>query len=267
MSATVLLDWQDDIAILTLNRPACQNTVDDVMARELFAALQSLDHHPTLRCLILRGAGASFTAGGDIRMYARLLEMSEERRHDAVMALMADMHGVIEAIYDLSVPVLASVEGMVAGFGLSLVAACDLVIAADDARFSPADTRLGVTPAGGCTWFLPRLLGMKTAMEILLLGQEFDARRARELGIVNQVSGTGGLAHETLALAQRLARGPRKVQAQLKRLLHDSANATLAVQLQAEAYHFIYGVENPEFVAGVRACLTGESPDFRPDGQ
>jgi 2-(1,2-epoxy-1,2-dihydrophenyl)acetyl-CoA isomerase len=177
MNSTLQSSRDGAIATLTLNRPASLNALDLDMIEALVAHTAALAADASVRCVIVNGAGKHFMAGGDIRMFAAELSTTPAERQQRFGGIIARVHAAIEQIHRMPQPVIASVHGAVAGFGLSLMGACDLAIAADDAYFTSAYRHIGLTPDGGSTWTLPRLVGVKKAMEIVLLGERFDARR------------------------------------------------------------------------------------------
>ena len=160
-------------------------------------------------------------------------------------------------------PVVASVSGPAAGFGLSLTMACDLVIAADNAFFTLAYVNIGASPDGGSTFALPRILGSKKAAEIAFLGDRFDAATAKELGLVNWVVPVKDLKNETGKLAARLANGHTAVLGRTKSLLQQSLNTTLESQLQAEATNFAVSAGEPDFAEGISAFIAKRKPKFK----
>jgi 2-(1,2-epoxy-1,2-dihydrophenyl)acetyl-CoA isomerase len=158
--------------------------------------------------------------------------------------------------------VIASVHGAVAGFGMSLLMAADLALASAESVFTLAYVRLGTSPDGGSTFFLPRHVGSKRAMEIALLGDRFDAAKALQWGLVNEVVPAAELGPRTAALAERLSQGPAAALAATKRLLARSLDATLETQLQAEAEGFAQCTATPDFVEGVAAFIGKRPPRF-----
>lgn len=160
-----------------------------------------------MRAVVLRGSGDHFMAGGDLKWFRDQLALPAHERQRCFEELIAGAHASILTLKNMGKPAIAAVHGAVAGFGMSLMMACDLVVAADNAYFTLAYSNIALSPDGGATWSLPRQVGLKQAMEIALLGDRFDAARARELGLVDRVVPLSGLAGETGALAQRLTAG------------------------------------------------------------
>src|SRR6185369_14783044 len=154
------------------------------------------------------GAGRHFMAGGDLRTFAAELAKPPAQRDADFRHVIGRLHSAIEHFHRMPHPVVGRVHGAVAGFGLSLMNACDLVVAADDAYFASAYRQIGLTPDGGGSWSLPRLVGVRKAMEIFLLGERFGAAEALSLGIVNRVVPAAELDAATDAIVNTLATGP-----------------------------------------------------------
>ena len=209
MTATVLVDRQAAIATLTLNRPASLNTLDFAMMDDLVAVTAALAADPEVRVVIVRGAGKHFMAGGDLRSFAERLDGPSEQRRAEYERILGALHSAIEHLHRMPAIVVAQVRGAVAGFGLSLMCACDLAVAADDAYFTTAYRHIALTPDGGATWTLPRIVGLRKALELLLLAERVDAAEAQRLGLVNRVVAPDALEDTVAALARSLATGPR----------------------------------------------------------
>lgn len=267
MDEPVLYEVAAGVATLTLNRPAARNALDVSLADGLAAAVGRAAGDRAARCVVVRGAGGHFSAGGDIGHFAAALEEPPPRREAAVRAILESVHAAIAGLRGMGKPVLAGAEGACAGFGLSLLAACDLAVAAQSTVFTLAYCRIGITPDGGSTWTLPRTVGMKRAMELALLGDRFDASEALAMGLVNRVVPDAALASETAALGRRLAEGPAEALAATKALLGRGPAASLEAQLEAETEAFLAGVKGPEFAEGVRAFREKRSPRFSGSGE
>lgn len=262
MNTTLLLDRDGAIATLTLNRPGSLNALDSEMIDALIAHSATLAADDSVRCVVIKGAGRHFMAGGDIRSFNdRLGGAPSDRRRDFT-GMVEHMHAAIENLQRMPHPVLASVHGAVAGFGLSLMCACDLAIAAESSYFTSAYRHLGLTPDGGMSYTLPRLVGLKKAMEIVLLGERFDAAEALKLGLVNRVVAETELDSATRQLAMALATGPALALRNGKRLLNQSLSQSLSAQLQSEAESFGACAATEDFAEGVRAFLDKRMPRF-----
>jgi 2-(1,2-epoxy-1,2-dihydrophenyl)acetyl-CoA isomerase len=263
MNAPVLVERDGAVATLTLNRPDALNALDDAMVEALVALTAEVAADDAIRVLVLRGAGKHFMAGGDIRLFAQSLSMDGAARAKEFQLLADRIHAAIETLARMPQPVIGGVRGAAAGFGLSLMNACDLVFASDDAYFASAYLTLGVTPDGGGTYWLPRIVGSRRAAEIMLLGERLSAQAALDLGLVNRVVPGAELDAAVAAAAQRLARGPRQAVRGVKRLLRQSGGATLGDQLRAEAQSFGACAGSDDFAEGVRAFLEKRPPQFR----
>ena len=263
MSEAVLLDVADGIATITLNRPQALNALNHDMARALRDAAERVENDAEVRAVVVCGAGSHFMAGGDIKTFHAMLAIPESERLADFEQIIGLVHDAVTRLRRMEKPVVASVQGAVAGFGLSLMNACDLAVAADNAYFTLAYCHIGTSPDGGATWGLPRLVGLKQAMEIALLGDRFDAARALALGLVNRVVPTGDLEAETLMLAARLAAGPTAAYAKTKRLLNESMERSLAEQLLAEQGAFAASTSTSDFAEGVQAFIEKRKAVFR----
>jgi 2-(1,2-epoxy-1,2-dihydrophenyl)acetyl-CoA isomerase len=259
---TVLLHIEGVVATVELNRPKVLNALDAALAEGLASAFERIEGDPSLRVVVLKGAGAGFMAGGDIRQFQETMHLSPAERRAWFERFIHRVHPIIIAMRRLPIPVIAAVHGAVAGIGMSLMMAADLALAAEDSVFTLAYCRLGTSPDGGSTFFLPRHVGSKKAMEIALLGDRFDAGTALRLGLVNDIVPAAALADRVAALAARLAAGPAEAYAATKRLIGQSGTATIAAQLQAEAECFARCAATPDFAEGVAAFLEKRPPKF-----
>ena len=255
MTSPLLVERNGVVATLTLNRPDALNTLDFSLMDALVDAAAELTADDTLRVVVLRGAGRHFMAGGDLRTFSAELAKPAAEREAGFRRIIGRLHSAIENFHRMPHPVVGQIHGAVAGFGLSLMNACDIVIAADDAYFASAYRNIALTPDGGGSWTLPRLVGMRQAMEIMLLGERFDARRALELGLVNRVVPAAELASVVAAIVDSLTAGPVMAIRNTKRLMRESLGRTLSQQLDAEAVSFGACAATNDFVEGITAFL------------
>ena len=262
MNESILLTRDGPVATVTLNRPDALNTLDLAMMDALVECTAELARDDELRVVVLRGAGRHFMAGGDIRTFAAHLGEPPATRGARFQRMVEHLHAAIENLHRMPHPVICCVHGAVAGFGLSLMNACDLVIAADDAYFASAYRQIALTPDGGGSWSLPRLVGTRKAMEILLLGDRFSATEALALGIVNRVVPAAQLGTAADAMVRALAAGPVLALRNTKRLVRESMARTLSEQLQAEAASFGACAGTADFVEGITAFLGKRPPQF-----
>lgn len=246
------------VAYLTLNRPAVLNALDQAMVEAFLATARAVAEDAGIRAVVLRGAGRAFMAGGDIRAF-------QAAGHDApafINRLIRPFHEAVTCLAEMPKPLVTSVHGAVAGAGVSLMLLGDLTIAADSTLVTLAYTQLGTSPDGGASWALPRLVGLRKAMEIALLNEPIGAEEARRLSLVNKVVPAASLEAETDALAQKLASGPTFAFAGVKRLMRASFDHDLATQLEREAESFVACAGTPDFREGVAAFLGKRKPEF-----
>lgn len=251
---TLLHQVDAGVVTITLNRPEALNALNAVMRRELLAAFRAAARDAEIRAIVITGAGRGFCAGADLR------GGSGEREFRRVLT--AEYNPLIEAIRHAAKPVVASVNGVAAGAGVSLALAADLVIAAADARFVPAFNRIALVPDSGLTRTLVRALGRHRALEILLGERELSADEARDAGLVATVVPGDALASETRALAVRLASGPTATIGLTKRLINAAEDGTLAESLAVEAALQEVAGRGADHEEGVAAFAEKRAPDF-----
>ncbi len=259
MYQTLMFSIEQHIATITFNRPEAMNTFNQQMAEELEAVTEQVRHDASVRAVLVNGAGPLFMAGGDISFFAANLQSMPR----GVMKIMHALNAAIIHLMEMPKPVLASVHGSVAGVGMSIMMACDLIIAAESTKFTMAYSGIGITPDGGATYQLPRLVGTKKAMEWLLLSEVFTAETAHAFGLVNWVVAKESLAQETARLLQRLANGPTRALADAKRLVNQSWQQSLETQLAHEATAFAACTTTTDFRAGVSAFLGKKAVAFQ----
>ncbi|HEY3912458.1 MAG TPA: enoyl-CoA hydratase-related protein [Stellaceae bacterium] len=263
----VIVERRGAVLEIVLNRPEILNAVDRDTIAALAAAAAEAAEDQAARAVLLRGAGTHFCAGGDIAMFGELIGLPPEQRRQELYRTVDALHPLLTRLRHMPKPVVAAVQGAAAGFGLSLVLAADLAIAAEDAVFACGYIHLGTSPDGGMTALLPATVGLKLASELALLGERFDARRAVALGIVNRLAAPDRLATEAEALAEQLAAGPIAAYARTKALLQQTIGEAFAAQLRREAESFAACAATEDFVEGVRAFLEKRRPNFTGQGQ
>jgi 2-(1,2-epoxy-1,2-dihydrophenyl)acetyl-CoA isomerase len=260
----LLTEIDGPIAYATFNRPAVRNALSLDMRRQMTDFLADIEHDRDVRCVVFRGAGEHFMAGGDVKSFAEMArDMTPEQRRRTFEERIHTLHPMIALLRRLPKPVIASVQGGCAGFGLSFILACDLVIAADSAFFTLAYINIGTSPDGSGSFFLPRTVGLKKAMEIALLGDRFDAVTAERLGIINQVVASDELPAATQRLAGRLAAGPTRAMANTKALLNAALGNSLETHLAMEASMFADAAGSDDWAEGVTAFAEKRPPEFK----
>ncbi len=253
--ADLEISQSDGIATLTMNRPEARNALSMDMRAQLCQALHDIERDDSVRCVVLKGAGDHFMAGGDVKGMGESIKKSADEIHKEFMLRIHDLHPIMFAMRRMPKPVIASCRGAAAGAGVSMALACDLIIAADDAFFTLAYCRIGTSPDGSASFHLPRAVGIKKAMEIALLGDRFDAQEAKDIGMINFVVPAAKLDKETENLAKRLANGPTHVYGNTKALLYRSLESEFESQLQAEAESFADCASREDFREGVTAFI------------
>lgn len=262
MSEHITLEMRDQIAFITLNRPEARNALSMEMRTGLAEFTSQCQFDPDVRCVVIRGAGGHFMAGGDVKSFKQRQSLSHADRKRQVLEGLHLLHFAIYRIRNMPKPVLASVQGAAAGAGVSLMAACDLAIAADDAFVTLAYANIGLCPDGSSTYFLPRLLGVRRTLEMTLLPERMEARTAQEWGLINRVVPAAELEAETLKLAQRLASGPTHAFGRAKALINSSFNTTLESQLELEGNAIADCMTTADHEEGVNAFVEKRAPQF-----
>lgn len=257
MSQLVLTQREGAVLHITLNRPERLNAMTLELFDDMSVAFDAAAS-PEIRCVLIRGEGKAFCVGGDIRVFAEVAT-----RGDIIPTSAPDLlHTTIEKLRSLEKPVLAAVHGPCAGAGLSLALACDLVIAADNAKFNLAYAGIGLSPDGGSTYFLPRHVGLKRATEIFFTGGTLTAKEALELGLINRIVEPDELGDTATQMATILASGPTQAYARVKKLLAASSTNSLTDQLALESRCFSDSSATPDFREGVKAFLEKRPPEF-----
>lgn len=251
----VLYEVCDNVATLTLNRPESLNAVNPAMIAALLATSSRAAGDTAVRAVIVRGAG-------DLKWFREQTNLPAQASRARFEELIVGVHASVLNFKRMNKPVIAAVHGAVAGFGLSLMLAADLVLASDNAYFTLAYSNIALSPDGGATWSLPRQIGLKQAMEIALLGERFDVSRARELGLVNRVVPRDDLEAETRKLARRFATGPSAALAHTKALLNQSFDNSLEAQLHAEQLFFVNCATKPDFAEGLAGYFEKRRPVY-----
>lgn len=258
LSPPVRLHVETGVAEIRLNRPDRLNALDIGLADAFQAAVYAALSDPQVRAVLLSGEGRAFSVGGDLA----LLQAAQDRGETA-RAIIAPIHAGLEALYASGVPSVVALQGAVAGGGMSLALGADLAVAAEDMRMSFAYTDIAASPDCGGSWALPRLVGLRKAMEIALLAPTLNAEAALQLGLVNAVTPRAVLDSHAREIASQLARLPSRSVARTLGLLRRSANETLPSQLAAELDAFVQGASEPDFDEGLRAFFDKRRPHFQ----
>jgi 2-(1,2-epoxy-1,2-dihydrophenyl)acetyl-CoA isomerase len=250
------------VAVLTLNRPDKLNAMSPAMLEGLLEALPRLADDTRVGAVVLTGAGRGFCAGGDVRAMAEGIEFAGDTLEEKASALRGQME-VSRWLHEMPKPTIAMVRGPAAGAGLSLAIACDLRIAGDSARFATAFARVGYSGDFGGSYFLTRLVGTAKARELYYTAEIVSASQALALGLVNRVVTDAELEAETMALAGRLAAGPRVALRYMKRNMNAAESGTLRDVLDLEAWHHTRCGMTEDHREAARAFLDKREPVFR----
>lgn len=237
--------------VLTLSNPQHRNALGPEICSAGIEALNVAESSPDVRAVVITGDGGHFCSGGHLQRLLSVREASAAMQSQGIETL----HNWIETIRAFPKPVIASVEGTCAGAGFSLALACDLVVAAEDAVFLMAHSKVGLSPDGGATWHLLRELPRATAMHLLLCGERIGARRLHELGLVTQTCATGTALDAAQTIAQTLAGLAPEALASIKELAGEATQVSLHSQLAAEQQHFLRNLNHPHAGEAISAFL------------
>lgn len=256
---TIDLQVRDGVAWITLNRPDALNALDLQMTIDLFDVSNRLAGDRAVRAAVLTGAGPkAFCAGGDVAGFG-----ADPGQVDRLVRRMTThLHAAVSRFAAMDAPLIAAVNGVAAGGGLSLVACCDLAIAAEHARFTSAYTTIGLSPDGSSTYYLPRLVGMRRATELYMTNRVLSAAEALEWGLVNRVVPAAELAETAGRLAAQLAAGATRAHGGVKRLLLTALQDGLETQMERESRSVAELSTSADSVEGVRAFLDKRKPRF-----
>ena len=253
------LELADGIATVTLNRPDVGNAFDVTMTDDLLEVSTRLSRAPEVRCVLLRAKGA-FTVGGDMRF---LGPQETSERAATLHRMIGDYHVALERLASLDAPLVAAVSGSAGGGGLGLVCAADVAIAAEDAAFALGYAALGMTSDGANSWYLPRLIGLRRTQQMYLLNRRLTAAEALDWGLVTEVVAPGEVDARAAEVAARIAAGPTRAFAAMRRLLRDSYDNSLRDQLAAELREVDEIARTDDLSEGMSAFAARRRPEFR----
>lgn len=256
----VLLQSEDGVAIVTLNRPEVLNSFNRAMARQLVAAFEQIAGDDTLRAVVLTGAGRGFCAGQDL---SEALPKDGGAMPDLGDIVRDSYNPIVRAIRQLEKPVLCAVNGVAAGAGANIAYACDIVFAASNATFVQSFAKIGVIPDSGGTFLLPRLVGLHRATVMTMLAEKMTAEQARDWGLVYLVTEPEALMQTALGTAKQLATQPTRALGLIKRGFNNSLGIDLDAQLDYEEELQREAGGTFDYTEGVRAFLEKRKPVFQ----
>jgi len=254
----IVVESTSGVATIRLNDPDSMNALSAPIAAELERIIADLADDKSVRALILTGTGRAFCAGGDVQSFYD----NRDDPADVMQAVLDGLHGAVGRLIDAPFPTIAAINGVVAGAGMGIALATDLAIAAESAVFTMAYTGIGVSPDGSSTFFLPRLVGTRLAMEMILTNRRVSSEEALSLGIVNSVVPDDELEETTKKLAAKLAAGPTLAYVRARKLIRSSLGADPFAQMDAEAAGILAAGETKDFYEGISAFIEKRPPTF-----
>jgi 2-(1,2-epoxy-1,2-dihydrophenyl)acetyl-CoA isomerase len=257
-----LVDRADGVVTLSFNRPDAGNAIPPDAVGDLIELFTSIRTDRAVRALLVRGEGRNFSSGGDVRNFARSLEQTPDERRADFARRLDQVIVLVEAYLAIEVPIVVACQGAVAGAALMYPLGADVVLADATVNFLFSHQRIGLTPDGGVSLLLPRVVGARRAAELVLTAAKVDAEEAWRIGIVSKLVEAEALQSEALKQAGRFARGPAGAIRAAKRLIAASATNSATAQLYAERDAIVAAVGEADFAEGVRAFLDKRAPRF-----
>lgn len=253
-------DVVDETATITIQNPELRNALTLGVATEISEAVERAEADE-VRCLVLQGADGNFCAGGDIKSMVE--NLSDDREMEELIEESAlPVERSVQNVYECSVPTVAKVDGSAFGAGATLALACDMVLASERAEMSFAFRRIGLSIDSGTSYMLPRVVGQKTAMDLVYTGKIVDAGRAEELGLVSRVVPTEEFEERSQEIIETIATGPTVALERSKRLLQDGADRSFDEAIEAETDGLRACFESEDFETGVRSFINKQTPEF-----
>ncbi|MCP3732096.1 enoyl-CoA hydratase-related protein [Sphingomonas sp. MG17] len=255
---TLRLEREGAVAVLSLNRPDVGNAINLAMARDLLLAAIACDQDQAIGAVLLRADGPMFCVGGDVMAFAN----AGDSVGTLILEEIAFLHAAVSRLLRMDKPLVVAVHAPAAGAGMSLAMMGDIVIAGQAANFTMAYTRIGLSPDGGASWLLPRLVGLRRAQALIFENQKVSAREAVEIGLVTQVVDDASLMQVALDGATRLAHGPTGAFAATRDLLLGSYGESVEVHLEHEARRIANNIMSAHGQEGVAAFVEKRQPVF-----
>ncbi|WP_017727866.1 enoyl-CoA hydratase-related protein [Halalkalibacterium ligniniphilum] len=254
MDETILYEVKKNVAWITLNRPDKLNAFTEGMNKEIMEALRLVERDQEVRCIVITGAGRAFCSGEDLA--------SVDEHTDHAEFLRKRYNPMIEKLAAIEKPIVAGVNGVAAGAGMSLALACDFRLASDKARFIEAFIHIGLIPDSGSLYYLPKVVGHAKALELAILGEKIDAKEAESLGLVTKCVSIENFESELQIFAEKLAALPTKAVGLIKRYLYESWSRSLPEMLEKEAYGQRIAGLTADHQEGIQSFLEKRSPVF-----
>ena len=256
---TVILEKNNAIAIVTLNRPDNANTINLDLVKDLYDAFKECHHDESIRVVIFTAKGAMFSGGGDLGSFVK--------ESDNLGPFITDMttyfHLAVTLMHRMEKPIVVAINGTAAGGGLSLALSGDIIISADTAKFTAAYTAAGLSPDGSMTYIMPRLIGLKKTKELMITNRRFTANEALDMGLIDQVVKHEDLEKTVMDMAISLSKGATKAYGAVKTLLADTFSSSLESHLEQEARLLNIRAQGHDGKEGVKAFIEKRKPDFK----
>lgn len=266
MTEQVLTSITGAVARITFNRPEVRNAVNHEMLVTIREFLKRIEQDTAVRCIVLAGAGEHFMSGADVGGFKEALNTPKEQRKRDFEARIQGAGGLFITLARMPQPVVASVRGAVAGAALGFVAGADFAVCGSNSIFVLAHVRIGACPDGSSSYYLPRVLGVRKAKEMAILGEKLTAEEARQFGLVNYVVPDAQVESATENLVKKIVDAPRLSVQWAKRIMNESLNNSIEQQLQREAQGFGECAGSDDFAEGVSAFLEKRTAHFNRDG-
>ena len=261
---TIEFTIENGVAWLAMNRPEMKNALNAEMREEMFQALTEVSSNDQVRCLVVTGKGSGFCSGADLSG-GRGAGASNETPHPGGVrsAMRQNSQRLIRTYWELEKPVLAAVNGVAAGFGAHLALACDLIVAAEDAKFIEVFVRRGIAVDAGGAYLLMRRIGIAKAKELVFLGDDLPAREAERIGLINRCVPGVELEQTARELAERLAKGPTFAIGMSKRLLNRALESDMETAFSEEAFAQSLVAQSQDIKEGMRSFMEKRPPEFK----
>ena len=258
MTHALLTHREGAVLVLSNHNIAARNALSFEFYTAVTDALRDAVSDPSVGAIVLTGEGGHFCSGGDLRQLAKRRELSVQERRVRLEGL----HDLIRAVRDCPKPVIAAVEGAAAGAGLSLAMACDMLVAAKDAKFTVAYVKVGLTPDGGATAFLAEFVSRQVLTELCLTGAPLSGEQMHGLGAVNRLVASGDALSAAIALAIDISKGPQHAMSRIKHLCRHAMRNSLDDQLELEAQSMVEAMGSDESLEGINAFLNKQQPNY-----
>lgn len=259
----LIVSVDEGVGRITLNRPEAMNAVTIAMSAALSDAVQAMETDPAVRCVLIAGQGPAFCAGGDVKGFHNELTADQAGHAASMEANVVRGHLAFHRLRRMNKPVIVAVHGQTVGMGISLLCCADIAIAARSTSFMLAYRHVGLSLDGGVSYFLPRIVGERRALDIALFGETFGTEEAEKWGLVTRIVNDADLLPCAIALAQRLAMGPTLALGSIKRLIRNALEAGWDEQSALEAREIAMTIGTADHLEGVTAFVEKRNPQFR----